>query len=113
MLEKVSAYIERHQLLPEKGAIVVAVSGGADSLCLLDLLRQICGPNGRFPAVSLQAAHLNHMLRGEESAHAANVVAELLQSWHIPCILGEFDVLALARTEKRSLEEAARLARYR
>jgi tRNA(Ile)-lysidine synthase len=113
MLEKVSAYLEHHQLLPEEGEIVVAVSGGTDSLCLLDILRQLCGPGKRFPTISLRAAHLNHLLRGEESYHDARAVAQIAASWQIPCTLSEVDVLALARAEKRSLEEAARLARYR
>jgi tRNA(Ile)-lysidine synthase len=113
MLERVSAYIDRHQLLPAQGTIVVAVSGGADSLCLLHLLSQLCGPDRRYPDISLQAAHLNHMLRGEESACDAHAVSDLMQAWHIPLTLGEIDVLALAKTEKYSLEEAARLARYR
>lgn len=113
MLEKVIAYIDQHQLLPEQGEIVVAVSGGADSLCLLHLLLQVCGRGQRYPDVSLQAAHLNHMLRGEESEHDAQVVANLMQEWRIPFTLGEIDVIALAKEEKRSLEEAARVARYR
>lgn len=113
MLERVLAYIDRHQLLPEQGEIVVAVSGGADSLCLLHLLRQICGPGRPYPGVSLHAAHLNHMLRGEESARDARVVANIAENWEIPFTPGETDVLALAKAEKRSLEEAARLARYR
>jgi tRNA(Ile)-lysidine synthase len=113
MLERVIAYIEQHQLLPEQGEIVVGVSGGADSLCLLHLLRQICGPGKRFAEVTLQAAHLDHMLRGEESARDAAQVASMMEEWEVPCTLGKVDVTALARAEKRSLEDAARLARYR
>ncbi len=113
MLERVSAYIEQHRLLPTQGGIIVAVSGGADSLCLLHLLSRLCGPDKRYPALSLHAAHLNHMLRGTESTSDARVVAEILESWEIPCTLGESDVPALARAEKRSLEDAARVARYR
>lgn len=113
MLERVVAYIERHQLLPEQGTLVVGVSGGADSLCLAHILRQICGPGRHFAGISLQAAHLDHQLRGEESTTAALIVAELLQTWDIPLTSGAVDVAALASQEKRSLEEAARLARYR
>lgn len=113
MLEKVIAFIERHQLLPAQGEIVVAVSGGTDSLCLLHLLLQLCGSNKRYPTVGLHAAHLNHMLRGAESAHDAQMVASILANWQVPLTLGEIDVLALAHAEKRSLEDAARVARYR
>lgn len=113
MLERVVAYIDRHQLLPERGEVIVAVSGGADSLCLLHLLNRLCGPGKHYPGVSLRAAHLDHMLRGAESARDAQAVAELLTAWEIPLTLGVADVPALARAEKRSLEDAARVARYR
>lgn len=113
MLEKVIAYIDRHQLFPAEGKIVVGVSGGADSLCLLHLLKQVCGPERRYPGISLHAVHLNHMLRGEESARDARVVAQLMDDWAVPFTLGTVDVRALAQTEKRSLEDAARVARYR
>lgn len=113
ILERMVAYIERHQLFPVQGKIIVAVSGGADSLCLLHLLLQICGPGRRYPGVSLHAAHLNHMLRGPDSARDARVVSELMETWEIPFTAGAIDVMALAREEKRSLEEAARVARYR
>src|SRR5215472_1354345 len=107
MLERVIGYIELHQLLPARGEVVVGVSGGADSLCLVHLLRDICGPGRRFPGVSLRAAHLNHMLRGEESARDATMVASMMRAWDIPFTPGEIDVIALATLEKRSLEEAA------
>lgn len=113
MLEKVIAYIDRYQLLPEQGEIVVAVSGGTDSLCLLHLLHRLCGAGKQYPGVGLHAAHLDHMLRGAESARDAQAVAEILAAWEIPLTLGTIDVPALARAEKRSLEDAARIARYR
>ncbi|HEY1348720.1 MAG TPA: tRNA lysidine(34) synthetase TilS, partial [Ktedonobacteraceae bacterium] len=113
MLERVIACIDRYQLLPDEGKVVVGVSGGADSLCLLHLLQGLCGPGKRYPGVQLQAAHLNHMLRGPESEHDARTVAHTMETWGIPCTSGQSDVLALARREKRSLEDAARVARYR
>jgi tRNA(Ile)-lysidine synthase len=113
MLEKVIACIDQYRLLPGAGKVVVGVSGGADSLCLIHLLRQICGPGKRYPGVELQAAHLNHMLRGAEGEHDAQVVAHTMETWGVPFTLGKIDVPALARREKRSLEDAARVARYR
>ncbi|MBO0782765.1 MAG: tRNA lysidine(34) synthetase TilS, partial [Ktedonobacteraceae bacterium] len=114
MLEEiVSAYIEQHLLLPEQGRVVVAVSGGADSLCLLHLLHRLCGPGKRYPGTWLHVAHLNHRLRGEESERDAVSVARLAEAWGLPATIGSVDVAALARSERRSLEEAARLARYR
>jgi tRNA(Ile)-lysidine synthase len=112
MLEHVIACIDQHHLLPVQGKVVVAVSGGPDSLCLIHLLHGLCGPGKRFPGVQLQAAHLNHLLRGTDSDHDARAVARTMGDWGIPCALGQVDVQALARREKRSLEDAARIARY-
>src|SRR6266567_4320484 len=113
MLETVTSYIERHHLLPKAGEIVVAVSGGADSLCLLHLLHRLCGPGKRYPGLRLRIAHLNHKLRGEAGTRDAAAVAGIAAAWGLPVTIGEVDVPALARQERRSLEEAARVARYR
>ena len=114
MLEAVVAScIDRYQLLPASGEVVVAVSGGADSLCLLHLLHRLCGSGKRYPEVRLLAAHLNHKLRGEASDRDAATVTGIVASWGLPITLGEIDVPTLARTERRSLEDAARSARYR
>src|SRR6266516_4709632 len=114
MLETiVTTYIDRHQLLSPGGEIIVAVSGGADSLCLLHLLNQLCGTGKRYPEVHLHAAHLNHKLRGEASEQDAATVAHIVESWGLPYTQGDVDVAALARTERRSLEDAARSARCR
>lgn len=112
MFERIAGYIEEHALLPESGEVVVAVSGGADSLCLLHVLHRLCGTGKRFPAVRLHVAHLNHRLREGASAEA-EFVARLASEWGLPVTIGERDVPALAREEGRSLEEAAREARYR
>lgn len=111
--EKVTAFIEQHALLPAGGQIVVAVSGGADSLCLLHILHTLCGPEKRYPGVRLQVAHLNHQLRGEEGEHDAACVARIAAAWGLPATIGSINVPKLARMERRSLEEAAREARYR
>ena len=88
----VTTYIDKHQLLPPSGEIIVAVSGGADSLCLLHLLNQLCGPGKRYPEVRLHAAHLNHKLRGEASDQDAAAVASIVESWGLPYISTEVDV---------------------
>jgi tRNA(Ile)-lysidine synthase len=113
MLEVVTAYIEQHRLLPESGRVVVAVSGGADSLCLLHLLHGLCGAGRRYPAVQLHVAHLDHQLRGEAGARDAAIVADLATEWGLPVTTGAADVPTLARNMHYSLEEAARIARYR
>jgi tRNA(Ile)-lysidine synthase len=113
IVNRVIAYSEQHQLLPAQGTIVVALSGGADSLCLLHLLDQLCGPGKRYPSIQLHVAHLNHKLRGQTAAHDALAVARFARSLRLPITMGAIDVRALARSERRSIEDAARVARYR
>ncbi len=113
MQERVITYIEQHALLPARGTIVVAVSGGADSLCLLHVFYTLCGKGKRYPDIHLHVAHLNHQLRGEESELEAQQVAQLSTSWSLPYTIGTTNVPILAQEERRSLEDAARVARYR
>ncbi len=112
MFEIVTSFIEQHHLLPDKGNVVVAVSGGADSLCLLHLLHRLCGPGKRYPDVQLHVAHLNHQLRSEADQDAT-AVAHIAATWDLPVTIGVINVPALADQEQRSLEEVARVARYR
>lgn len=113
MLAIIASYIEQYHLLPENGTVVVAVSGGADSLCLLHILNRLCGPEKRYPQVQLHIAHLNHLLRGDESERDATYVEQIAHTWGLPVTIGTVDVPQFARTEHLSLEEAARIARYR
>ena len=92
MREQVIAYIEQHRLLPASGTVVVAFSGGADSLCLLHLLHILCGAGKRYPNVCLHVAHLNHQLRGETSEQEAVQVAQLAELWGLPYTIGSSDV---------------------
>jgi tRNA(Ile)-lysidine synthase len=113
MLDIIRVYLEQYYLLPDEGTVVVAVSGGADSLCLLHVLHRLCGPGKQYPTVRLHVAHLNHQLRGQESERDAAIVAQLAHAWDLPATVGSIDVATLARQEHRSLEDAARVARYR
>lgn len=89
--------------------VLVAVSGGPDSVALLYLLKQA----EPIFHLSLHVFHLNHQLRGEEAAEDAKFVREFAEMLGIPVTLANFDVPALMEREKLSLEEAAREARYR
>ena len=90
------------RLVPDR-VVVVGVSGGPDSLCLLDLLSRLDYP--------LLVAHFNHMLRpnAEDDARA---VARLAARYGLPFVTAQADVRALASTRRQSIEEAGRLARY-
>lgn len=85
--------------------IVVAVSGGADSVCLLHRLRQL----KRFP---LHVAHLNHQFRKEADAEA-RFVEQLAAQWNLPVTIESWPVEALCKRERLSRQEGARRARYR
>lgn len=86
-------------------AIGVAVSGGADSVCLLHVLVRLAPELG----ITLRVLHLNHRLRGEESDEDARFVAELAASLQLPCTISRVprDLLG----EGENLEQSARDAR--
>jgi len=88
--------------------VLVAVSGGADSVCLLHLLWRL---REKF-TLSLCVGHVNHLLRGEEAIADARHVQELAQGLGLPVEVVEIDVKALARKKKLSMEDAGRQARY-
>lgn len=83
--------------------LVVGVSGGADSVALLHVLKEL--------NVEIVVGHFNHHLR-ETAERDAKFVAELCASWEIPFELGEGQVEQLAKTAGLGIEEAARQARY-
>lgn len=105
--------IKRHTLLPAQGVVVVACSGGADSLALLLALAELCGqPQRMFPAVALHIAHLDHGLRGAAGPADAAFVAGVADKLGVPCALGS--IAAAERAAWRgSVEANARTARYR
>lgn len=90
------------------GYVLAAVSGGADSVALLALLRE-CARAGE---IRLAAAHFEHGIRGEESRADARFVKALCADWGIECHMGACDVPALAAGRHVGLEQAARDARY-
>jgi tRNA(Ile)-lysidine synthetase-like protein len=109
LFHQVRRTIRRYDLLRDGMALVVGVSGGPDSLCLLHLLSRLAPEMG----LRLHVAHLNHELRGAESDADADFVVEFAAGLGLPCAVGRADVVALAREAGLSLEEAARHARYR
>ncbi len=88
--------------------ILVALSGGADSVSLLLSLRELSEKYGYF----LSACHINHMIRGDEADRDENFVKELCGKMSIPLYCKKFDIPALSKEQKTGLEETARNARY-
>lgn len=98
----------RWALLSPGDTVLVAVSGGPDSLSLLHLL----WTEREARQVRVEAAHLDHGLRGAEAAAEANWVAEWCRERGIACHVGREDVAAWASAHKQSPQEAARAVRY-
>ncbi|AMV71593.1 tRNA lysidine(34) synthetase TilS [Desulfuromonas carbonis] len=108
MLAKVSRYIRRHALVTPGDRVLVAVSGGSDSLALLDLLHQLATQW----SLELVVAHLDHGMRAG-SAEDAEFVADFTRRLGLPLVTARVDVPALAQKERGGLEAAARSARRR
>lgn len=102
--QQVAAQCQVH--LPPGARVVVGVSGGPDSLALLHLLARVVGPD------HLVAAHLHHGLRPEADDELLFVMMTAV-SWQIPVVVEKVNVPALAQANRRTIEEAARHARYR
>ncbi len=90
-------------MLPQGARVIAAVSGGADSVCLLHALREIA------PASVVGVAHLNHQLRGDASGEDERFVAELAQSLRLPFYAAHEPIAAL----HDNLEQAGHRARRR
>ena len=109
MIKKVIEFAEKYDMLPKEGIVLAAVSGGADSMCLLDVLCEI----SKIRGFTVHAIHFDHMIRGDESAGDALFVAEYCKNRGIECHVGSGNVTKLAKEGKTGLEEEARIARYR
>ena len=90
---------------PHGGRVLCAVSGGLDSMCLLDYM-------ARQRGFSVAAAHFNHQLRGAEADRDESFVRDYCAARGVPFVSGSGDTRALAEREGLSMEEAARRLRY-
>jgi len=108
VLKQVQRTIEDHDLLEPGEALVVGVSGGPDSLCLLHLLLSL----RQEYELRLHVAHLHHGARGAAADADAEFVKRLAAEWGLPVTIEERDVPALAREHGLAFEEAARRVRY-
>jgi tRNA(Ile)-lysidine synthase len=101
--------IRKHDMLPRGARVLVALSGGPDSVALLHILRTL---EQRGELVVAVAAHFNHQLRGAEADADEVFCRDLAAATGVPFIVGRADVAARARESGRSLEDAARQKRY-
>ena len=105
MLRRVSTYIRQRNLLVKDRPVLVALSGGADSVALLEVLLRA--------GYNCVAAHCNFHLRGEESNRDEAFVRDLCTEWNVPLEVVQFDTRAYAHEHGLSVEMAARELRYR
>ena len=108
-MKQVTEFADKYGMLPSGGAVICAISGGADSVCLLHILKEIAPTRG----FDLYAVHFNHCLRGAESDRDELFVRELCRELDVELFCGSGDVKGYAEKNGLGIEEAARILRYR
>lgn len=104
MIDRVQKFIQSEKLLPHNAKVIVGLSGGMDSMVLLDLLVLL-----EYRCI---AAHCNFHLRGAESDRDADFVRKWCKNTDIPFTSIDFDTTGYAEDRKISIEMAARELRY-
>ena len=107
MLKKVRDYMREHEMTAPGDAVIVALSGGADSVCLLTVLKQLATPE-----FLLRAVHVHHGIRGAEADRDEAFAQKLCESLSVPLCVAYCHVPAYAAEHGLSEEEAGRILRY-
>lgn len=107
--KKVIDIIFREKLIDENDNVLVALSGGADSVSLLHILNSI---KNDVKIKNIYAFHLNHQIRWIDSHKDASFSYDICKKLNIPCFLKSYNVLKYSKENKISVEEAAREVRY-
>lgn len=113
MYQRVKSYIEEHHMLEKQDRVIVGVSGGADSVCLLFMLtklREERRENGEG-TLEITAVHVHHGLRGDSADADERYVRKICDEWNVPLVVYHKDVRELAKCWNMSEEEAGRRAR--
>jgi len=109
MIDKVLETIKKYNMINNKDKIVVGVSGGPDSVCLLHILCKL----RESMDLGLVAVHVNHMLRGDEASGDEAFVENLCKKLNVELVTRRIDIKKLAKERRLSLEETGRIERYR
>ena len=104
MLGKIRRYVEKYQMLTNEDGVIVGVSGGADSVCLLLVLLELKKEIG----FDLVAVHVNHGLRGVDADADEMFVKRFCEERGVPLEIYSVDVVRVAKERKQSTEEAGR-----
>lgn len=108
MIDKVKSTIEKFNMLPKGAKVVVALSGGSDSMALLSVLNSVKDEY----SIELSAAHVNHCLRGNDADRDEEFVVCKCTEMGIPISVLRADVAAEAKKNCEGLEECGRRIRY-
>ena len=106
-MERVKKYIRENHMVKEGDMVVAGVSGGADSMAMLHILKNVQKEFG----FSLEAVHIHHGIRGEEADRDEALVRETCQEWEIPFQSYHYPVPELSREWKLGEEETGRIVR--
>lgn len=108
MKQKVMETIKKYNLINSKDKIVLGVSGGPDSIAMIDILRQIKDEMN----FEMYVAHINHNIRGKEADADEEYVKKYCEKYNIKCFSKKIDVPTIAQDKKIGTEEAGREVRY-
>jgi len=108
LIQKAEEAVAEYNMLQESDSVLVGVSGGADSVALVHVLKEIAP----IFSIKLGIAHLNHSLRGNESDADAGFVVSLSEKLNLPCYTAKEDIVEYKNKHGFSLEEAGRRVRY-
>ena len=107
MYQHIKAYVEKYHMLQKKDHVIIGVSGGADSICLLFMLKEL----QKEYDLTLTAVHVHHGLRGESADADERYVADVCKDQDIELYVAHEDVNAYAKEQKLTVEEAGRNVR--
>lgn len=111
MLNKILEIIKKYKMIESGDGIVVAVSGGPDSMCLLNNLIEINNDENIELNFKIYVAHVNHQIR-KEADEESKYVKEFCDKNNIPFFMKKVDIIKIAELEKRGTEETGRKVRY-
>lgn len=108
MVNKIKRTIKKYDMICKNDRIVIGVSGGSDSMCLLHFLRSISQEYN----LKLFVVHINHCIRGEDADLDQQYVEDICEEWNIPCYAYKVDIKNKAKIEAICEEEMGRRVRY-
>ncbi|WP_033542046.1 tRNA lysidine(34) synthetase TilS [Planococcus sp. CAU13] len=107
--EQMADYLTKHNLLESGDRVLLGCSGGIDSMVLLHYLKS----QEKALEIRVEAIHVNHMLRGEESAADRLFTEQVCRLWEIPCHSSDIPIPAILKTVGGNKQQVCRVERYK